>query len=128
MSLKILFVITAVVTSFFGFLFVIIPDQVYSWYGVTGDMQLNYMGGLFGAALIAIGLVAWLARNASDSDARKAIVLSFFIADLIGFIIALVGQLHNIVGSLGWLTVVLYFFFTVSFGYFQFFKAKGTGS
>ncbi len=128
MSLKILFVITAVVTLIFGVLFVIIPDQVYSWYGVTGDMQLNYMGGLFGAALIAIGLVAWLARNAAYSDARKAIVLSFFIADLIGFIIALVGQLHNIVGSLGWLTVVLYFFFTVSFGYFQFFKAKGTGS
>ena len=128
MSLKTLFVISAVVSLVFGVLFVIIPDQVYSWYGVNGDLQLNYMGGLFGAALIAIGLVAWLARNASDSDARKAIVLSFFIGDLVGFIIAIVAQLNNVVGSLGWLTVALYFFFTVSFGYFQFFKAKGSGS
>ena len=128
MSLKTLFVISAVVSLVFGVLFVIIPDQVYSWYGVNGDLQLNYMGGLFGAALIAIGLVAWLARNASDSDARKAIVLAFFIGDLVGFIIAIVAQLNNVVGSLGWLTVALYFFFTVSFGYFQFFKAKGSGS
>jgi nitrate reductase gamma subunit len=126
MNLKILFIIAAVVTLVFGVLFILIPDQVYSWYGVNADMQLNYMGGLFGAALVAVGLIAWLARNAADSDARKAIVLSFFIADFIGFIIALVAQLHHIVNSLGWLTVGLYLFFSVTFGYFQFFKSKGS--
>jgi hypothetical protein len=126
MSLKILFIIAAVVTLVFGVLFIIIPDQVYSWYGINGNMQLNYTGGLFGAALIAVGLIAWLGRNAAESDSRKAIVQSFFIADLIGFIIALVAQLHSIVNHLGWLTVALYFFFTVTFGYFQFFRSKGS--
>jgi hypothetical protein len=124
MNLKILFVITAVVTLVFGVLFIVIPDQVYSWYGINGDMQLNYMGSLYGALLIGIGLIAWLGRNAAESDSRKAIVLAFFIADLIGFIIALVAQLHNLVNSMGWMTVAIYFFFTVAFGYFQFFKSK----
>jgi phosphate/sulfate permease len=126
MNLKILFIITAVVTLIFGVLFILIPDQVYTWYGINADMQLNYMGGLFGAALVAVGLIAWLGRNAPESDSRKAIVLSFFIADLIGFIVALVAQLHNVVNDLGWLTVGLYLFFTVTFGYFQFFKSKGS--
>jgi hypothetical protein len=126
MNLKILFVIAAVVTLVFGVLFIVIPNQVYSWYGINADIQLNYMGSLYGAALIGFGLIAWLGRNAADSDSRKAIVTAFFIADLIGFIIALVAQLHNIVNSMGWMTVVIYFFFTVAFGYFQFFKSKGS--
>ena len=126
MNLKTLFVFSAIVTLVFGILFIIIPTQTYSWYGISSGIALNYMGGLFGAALIAIGLISWLARGASESDARKAIVLSFFIADLIGFIIALVAQLNNVVNSLGWLTVVLYFLFTIGFGYFSFSKPKSS--
>ncbi len=124
MNLKTLFVFSAIVTLAFGILFIIIPTQLYSWYGISSGMALNYMGGLFGAALIAIGLISWLARGVSASDARKAIVLSFFIADLIGFIIALIAQLNNVVNSLGWLTVALYFLFTLGFGYFSFSKPK----
>jgi hypothetical protein len=84
------------------------------------------MGQLFGAALIAIGLVSWQSRNAADSDARKAIIFSFFIADGIGFVVALIGQLNEVVGSLGWLTVALYFLLSLGFGYFQFFKPSSS--
>ena len=126
MNLKTLFVFSAIVTLAFGILFIIIPTQTYSWYGISSGMALNYMGGLFGAALIAIGLISWLARGVSASDVRKTIVLSFFIADLIGFIIALIAQLNNVVNSLGWLTVALYFLFTLGFGYFSFSKSKST--
>ncbi len=80
------------------------------------------MGQLFGAALIAIGLISWHSRNAADSDARRAIILAIFIADGIGFVIALIGQLNDVVGSLGWLTVAIYFLLSLGFGYFQFFK------
>ena len=124
MNLKTLFVVTAVVTFVFGVLFIIIPTQFYSWYGIDSNMALNYIGRLFGAVLIAVGLISWLSRNAADSDARKAIILSFFIADGIGFIIALIAQLNNVVNSLGWLTVVIYFLISLGFGYFQFSKPK----
>ena len=128
MSLKALFIITAIIALVFGVLFIIIPTQAYSWYGISSDMQLNYMGQLFGAALLAVGLIAWQTRNAADSDARNAIVLSFFIADGIGFIIALIGQLNNVVNTLGWLTVVIYFLLSLGFGYFQFTKPKSAES
>jgi len=126
MKLKILFIITAIVAIVFGVIFVIIPAQLYSLYGVESGAGLNYMGQLFGAALIAIGLVSWQSRNAADSDARKAIVFSFFIADGIGFVVALIGQLNEVVGSLGWLTVALYFLLSLGFGYFQFFRPSSS--
>jgi hypothetical protein len=116
MKLKILFIITAICAVVFGVAFLIIPTELYSLYAVDSTEGLNYMGQLFGAALIGLGLIAWFARNATDSDARKAIVLSFFIADGIGFIVALIGQLNSIVGPLGWLTVAIYLLLTIGFG------------
>ena len=122
MKLKILFIITAIVAIVFGVAFAIMPTQVYSLYGIESSAGLNYMGQLFGAALIGYGLIALLARNAADSDSRRAIILAFFIADGFGFVIALIGQLNDVVGSLGWLTVAIYLILTIGFGYFQFSK------
>ena len=126
MKLKILFITTAIVAIVFGAAFVIIPTQLYSLYDIESGAWLNYMGQLFGAALIGLGLIAWVARNAADSDSRRAIILAFFIADGFGFVIALIGQLNDVVGSLGWLTVAIYLILTIGFGYFQFSKPSST--
>lgn len=124
MKLSVLFIITAIIAIVFGVVFVIIPEQAYSLYGIESNMMLNYMGQLFGAALIAIGLIAWGSRNAADSDARKAIIFSFFIADTIGFVIALIGQLNQVVNAVGWTTVIIYLLLALGFAKFQFSKEK----
>ena len=126
MKLKVLFIITAIVAIVFGVAFAIIPAQVYSLYGIESSAGLNYMGQLFGAALIGYGLIAWLARKAADSDSRRAIILAFFISNGVGFVIALIGQLNEILGSLGWLTVAIYLLITIGFGYFQFSKPSSS--
>ena len=128
MKLKVLFIINAIIAFVFGVAFVIIPAQVYSLYSIEASAGLNYMGQLFGAALIGFGLIAWLARNSADSDSRRAIILAFFIADGIGFVIALIGQLNEILGSLGWLTVAIYLLLAIGFGYFQFSRPKSSES
>ena len=126
MKLKVLFIITAIVAVVFGVAFAIIPAQVYSLYDIGSSAGLNYMGQLFGAALIGYGLIAWLARKAADSDSRRAIILAFFISNGVGFVIALIGQLNEILGSLGWLTVAIYLLITIGFGYFQFSKPSSS--
>ena len=122
MKLKTLMTINAIVAIVFGVTFVIVPAQVYSLYDITPDEQLIYMGQLFGAALIGFALLTWMARNATDSDARRAIVLALFISNGIGFIVALIAQLSNVVNAFGWSTVAIYLLLALGFGYFQFFK------
>jgi hypothetical protein len=122
MKLKTLMIINAIVAIVFGVTFVIVPAQAYSLYDITANEQLVYMGQLFGAALIGFALLTWMARNATDSDARRAIVLALFIANGIGFVVALIGQLSNVVNALGWSTVAIYLLLALGFGYFQFFK------
>jgi len=124
MNIKNLMVLNSVVAIIFGVLFVIIPGETLSWYGVEAGMQINLMSQLFGAALIGIGLVTWNAKNSDDSIARKAIIFSLFIADLIGFIVSLIAQLNNVVNALGWTTVIIYILLAIGFGYCHFSKSS----
>ena len=70
MTLRTLMVINAVVACVFGVAFVLLPWLVYSLYGVESSEQLNYVGQLFGATLLAIALISWPMRNVTEPSAR----------------------------------------------------------
>ena len=129
MKLKTLMIFNAIVAIVFGVCFVLIPAQVLSLYGdEVANPRLIYICQLFGAALIGLGLLAWTARNVTDSEARKAIVLALFVAPSVGFVVALIGQINNVVNILGWSTVGIYFLLALGFGYFQFSKTSSSES
>jgi hypothetical protein len=118
-----MFLINMLVCLVFGLGFVFLPVQVISLYGndVVGG-QFKYVGQLFGSALLTFGFISWLARESLESKARDAIVMSFFIGDLIGFLIALINQLSGVVNAFNWSTVVIYLLLALGFGYFRFVK------
>jgi hypothetical protein len=122
MKLSALMVINAVVSAVFGVGLVLVPGTVLSQYGATTDAAFEYTGQLLGAALIAFAVITWLARKATDSEARRAILLGIFVGDLAGFILALKAQLGGVVNSVGWSTVVIYLVLALGFGYFAFAK------
>jgi len=124
MKLSTLLVIDGVVGVAFGIAFVLAPAQLLSAYGTTLDAAGLFMARLFGAALIQIGGLALLARNVADAGAQRAIVLAYLIALVIGFVVALQGQLAGISNALGWSTVVIYLLLALGFGYFQFAKLR----
>lgn len=117
MKLGTLLVIDGAVGVVFGIAFVLAPAQVLSAYGTTLGAAGLFMTRLFGAALIQIGALALLARNVADASAQRTIVLAYFIALVIGFVVALQGQLAGIANALGWSTVVLYLLLALGFGY-----------
>ncbi len=122
MTLRNLFIINAVVAVVFGIAFLLVPSPLMSLYNVTLGAGAIIVARLFGAALITFAVLGWLAKDATASEARDAIVLAFFIGDVIGFIAALIGQFSGAVNTLGWSTVVIYLLLAVGFGYFQFMK------
>jgi len=122
MKLSLLMVINTVVAAIFGIGFVIAPSPVLGLYGISPDAAFRLVAQLFGAALIGFAVITWLARNATASDARKAIVLALFISDGLGFILSVIGQLQGVTNALGWLNVVIYLLLALGFGYFQFLK------
>ena len=122
MKLSALMTVNAVIAGLFGIAFVVLPTRLLSIYGITADAQLAFIGQLFGTALLGYALLTWTARNAAASDARGAIVLALFVSDAIGFVVALIAQLRNVVNAVGWSTVAIYLLLALGFGYFQFKK------
>lgn len=120
MKLSALMIVNAIVAAVFGLGFVFAPGHVTSFYSPEVGANLRYVAQLFGAALLAFAVLTWVARNAADSEAQRAILLALFVGDCLGFVIALVGQIGGVVNALGWSTIVVYLLLAVGFGYFRF--------
>ena len=126
MKLSTMFVIYAAISAIFGLAFVFVPETSLALYGIMLGPGGILVARLFGAALLEFALLSWLARNAGDSEARKAIILAVVIGEAVGFIVALLGQLSGEVNALGWSTVAVYLLLALGFGYFQFMKPSAT--
>ena len=124
MKLGTLMTINAVFALLFALGFLLVPGYLLSAYGASADAELVQMARFFGSAMLGYALLTWFARNAEQSAARRAIVLSLGVSFGIGFIVALQGQLSGVVGTLGWLTVALYLFFALAYGYLEFFRKE----
>ncbi len=123
MNLKTLFTLSAVVTILFGLGFTFAPEPLTALYGAQLTQAGIYVGQLFGSVLIGLAVIAWYARSEDRSTFLNAVLLAFFITDLLGFLLSLWVRLGGVVNELGWSSVVLYGLFTIGFGYFRFVKS-----
>ena len=124
MSLRYLFIASAVVGILFGLGFLLFPDQLLQLYGVQLSEAGLQIARLMGSAFIGLGIITWQARYSHDSAARRAIVTGLFIDFLLGFIVSIMIMVSGIVNALGWSTVIIYLLFTLAYGYFQFIKRE----
>ena len=125
MKLSTFLMVKAIICIVFGIGFAVIPTTVGSIYAITPDPDGLIMTRFFGAAFLGIGLILWLCRDA-DWNTLKGVTLSLCIADTLGFIVALLGQLSGNVNAVGWLNVALWLLFALGLGYFRFLKPAST--
>ncbi len=122
MKLSNLLVFNTIIALVYGISFVLAPATVLSLYGMTQGTSEALAGQFFGVALIAIGLLTWFARNVTDSEAQRAIILALLISDVIGVIVAVLGTVSGVMSAVGWSAVGIYLLLALGFGYFQFMK------
>jgi hypothetical protein len=124
MTLKQLFTIHSIIAVVNGVVFLTAPVFYLSIFGVPiSGAGTIFICRLFAAALLTYGLVAWFARDAAPSAARRAIVLGYFIPIAIGFVLTLMAQLSGAMNLFGWSLVLLYLVMGSGYGYFYFNEA-----
>jgi len=126
MKLRSLLVINTIVSLVYGIILVLTPATMLSLHGVTQGPGEKLMGQYFGSALIAIGLLSWLARNVADSEAQRAIILALLISDVIGLIVSVLGTVSGVMSAFGWSAVGIYLLLALGFAYFQFMKPSAS--
>jgi hypothetical protein len=119
MKLGMFLSIVSVAAFVFGLGFLLLPEQVLGLFGVTLDASGILFARLLWAAITGYGVLDWFARNAQESEARRAIVLAGFTWHALGFVVFLLAQLAGITNALGWLNVGLLFLFALGFAYFM---------
>jgi hypothetical protein len=124
MKLNVLLVIAAVIAGVFGVGFVVASGPLLSVYGVTLDKAGTLVAQLFGASLVGIAVLNWLARNVTDPDARRAVIFANLTQDVVGFVVILIGQLAGIPNAFGWSNVAIYLLLALGFGYVQFMRPR----
>jgi hypothetical protein len=118
MKFKNLMVIKALVCLAFGILLLAIPDRLLSIFGATLSPGGIFTAREYGSSLFGNLFLCWFAKNASESDAKTAIILALFVYDLIAFIMTVITVISGVLNPLGWAIVFIYLFFTLGFGYF----------
>jgi hypothetical protein len=87
----------------------------------TGNTE-KLMAQFFGGSLVAIGVIAWFARETTDLKARDGMAISLFLSAVISFVIALLATLGKVLRDGGWPTVIVFLAFALSYAYLQFIK------
>jgi hypothetical protein len=118
MSFRNLMIIKALVCLLFGILMLAVPDRLFSIFGATLTTAGMFPAREYGAALFGNMFLSWFAKDAAQSEARRAIILALFVYDLIGFIATTLTVIEGVLNPIGWLIVLVYLFFTLGFGYF----------
>jgi hypothetical protein len=118
MTIRLLFTILAVLSFLFGICFVLAPDQVLANYGIEHSPALALVGRLFGGALLALGVILWLARDFRDEAAVRAVLISTLVGGVVNVVVAIIGTMAGTTNALGWSTVLIYLFAAVGSGYF----------
>ena len=107
MSRKSFLVVLAGLALSFGLAGLVAPAPFWGFYGleVTGGAAL--LGRLFGAALLAWGLILLVSRH-FDDYAQETILIATAIADAAGAAIAVVAIVTGVLNAQGWSLAGLY--------------------
>jgi hypothetical protein len=118
MKLNTLILIMALLSLVWGAGFILLPESMWSMYGLALDSSGIYVSRELGAIFFTLGVILWFARNDPGSQALRAIVLGLFIGNALGFIVTLIGQFSTGVNAMGWVGALLYALLALGFGYY----------
>jgi hypothetical protein len=84
---------------------------------MTTSASTVLMARLFGAALVALGLILWFARNSSSESVRD-VLIAVIIGNTVGLIVVVMGTIAGTLNSMGWVAALIYLFGAAGSAYF----------
>jgi Ca2+/Na+ antiporter len=118
MKLNTLILIMALLSLLWGAGFILLPEAMWSLYGLALDSNGIYVSRELGAVFFMLGMILWLARNITDSKTQRAMALGLFVGNALGFVVTLIGQFTTGVNAMVWVGAVLYALLALGFGYY----------
>jgi hypothetical protein len=121
-NLRTVFLVNALLDLAFALGLLIGPDTILRLYGLSTNKTELLLARFYGGSMVTLAMLAWFARDFTDRKARDASATALFFGALVGFIVALLATLGNVLRVAGWPTVLVFLALGVSYGYLLFIK------
>jgi len=121
-SSKLVLTATAILIGIFGVGWLIVPNVMGDYWRIAPGDNLNYMGQRYAAFMLGLVVAMWLARNAPNTPARRALMIGALFALALTTAISLYGALA--LGLNAWPAVVVEFALTVGFVWVLFIRPE----
>jgi hypothetical protein len=118
MKFRTLMIIKAIVCASFGVFILFAPGTIYTILGISLNPAGYIPARQYAASLFGNLMLTWIAKDSTESVARRAIIVALCVYDAIGFIVTLIALLTGQMNALGWAIAALYLFLALGFGYF----------
>ena len=115
--MKALFIATTILTLILGVSWLFFPQVMLGSWGVTGDAVTVYMSRRYGGLFFGYVAILWLARSATPSPTRTAILVGGTVCSVLMTFVSLLGALSHVVGPAVWGAVVVEAVLSVAFVY-----------
>jgi hypothetical protein len=121
-SLKSKHVLTASAAAFgtFGAGWFFVPEMFYKYWAITPDPS-GYMGHRYGAFMLGLMTLSWMARSAANTQARRAIMMGSLVAWVLTDALSLYGVT---LGLNAWPATVVELVLVLGFAWVLFIKPE----
>lgn len=125
MYLKWLFYLAGVLDILFGLGFLVVPETVASSYGGTINATGIAIGRYWGATLVPLGYVSWVAATASGSPLKLQLTRANEFVAILTFIATVLAMSAGVISTAGGIfNLALSVLFTAGFGYYGWAKTE----
>lgn len=120
MNLRAFMIFVTILAVGYGLAFLLIPEFLINFYGVGASTMPAVVLGFrfFGATLLAVGLIFWLAKDSHDRSALRALLIGHAVGDIAGILVSVWATAAGIMNALGWSVVLIYVILLAGCAYF----------
>ena len=124
MNYRILFILNALIAVLLGLGLLTVPNMVLNQFGVDAYAATKLVTQFFGAAMLALGLLLWFAKNVAEENLQKGMAIALLVGAAAGLVIALIGATSGILRSNAWMAMGVYVVFGLAYAYLVFLRPK----
>jgi len=126
MNYRIMFILNALVASLLGAAFLLAPGRLLNLFGTETFVSTLLISRFFGAAMLALGLLLWFAKDISDEKVQRGMGIALLVGAVTGLIVTGTGTFASnaVIRSNEWIAVLLYLLLGLAYGYLVFLKRE----
>jgi hypothetical protein len=107
MASRLYLTIAGVAAVVYGLGFVLIPAPLVALFGAPPQPYVLLNARLFGAVLLAVGVIEWFARDFREGDAVRGVLIGALIGDGLVGLINVWGTLDGLLNALAWTSTIV---------------------